>query len=150
MKSLCHELNNVDWFYGNTLTCSTKCFANDKKLFSHSIQQLIHFLESLIEYISSKRLCSLSTNTVIFIFFSEGTLTKQPSSALTDLISKYKNSGQAAYTSTNYSESLGEFFTVGVKNQFTERTLTPRKEKPSAPGAPLKKHQMSNKGRYSG
>lgn len=47
-----------------------------------------------------------------------------------------------------YSDNLGEFLTLGVKKQFVEKTLTPRKEKPSQPGAPLKKHQISNKGVY--
>lgn len=82
-----------------------------------------------------------------FATFSEGALTKQPSSALTDLISKYKNSGNVSHIpNANYGESLGGFFTAGVKSEFKERTLTPRREKPVVPGAPLKKHQMSNKG----
>ena len=87
--------------------------------------------------------------------FREGVLTKQPSSALRDVISKYKadnsshrsgsgSRGPAAYE--NYTDSLGEFLTLGVKKQFVEKTLTPRKEKPSVPGTPLKKHQISNKG----
>jgi len=83
--------------------------------------------------------------------FGEGVLTKQPSSALKDIISKYKSEGSAAYSSGSgsvyetYSDNLGEFLTLGVKKQFVEKTLTPRKEKPSQPGAPLKKHQISNK-----
>ncbi|XP_067945291.1 uncharacterized protein [Watersipora subatra] len=75
-----------------------------------------------------------------------GTLTKHPSPSLTDLIAKYKNSGQShGYTSNQGSDVLAGFFTAGVKAAFTERTLTPRKEKPQSPGQPLKKHQISNK-----
>lgn len=76
-------------------------------------------------------------------------MTKQPSSALKDLISKYKSEGGPApvtYDRSGYSDNLGEFLTLGVKKQFVEKTMTPRKEKPSEPGTPLKKHQMSNKG----